>query len=100
MALTRLLVQVIRPSHTHSFLNVQFMFLSVTDGTVRGVYFRPSSTYRSKHLLLDHQPAFAILTNEALGFELGAKKVIEVRPALEADAGFSRLAFHSSPVRS
>ena len=58
-----------------------------------GGLFRPRRTYQSEHLLLDHRPAFAILTNEALGFELGAKviKVIEVRPALEADAGFSRL---------
>ena len=75
VALTRLLVQVIRPSHTHRFLDVQFMSRKRYGWYGTGGLFRPRRTYRSEHLLLDHRPAFAILCQSALDWDpLSASK--------------------------
>ena len=75
LALARLLVQVIRPSHTHRFLDVQFMFRKRYGWYGTGGLFRPRRTYRSEHLLLDHRPAFARLCQSALDWDpLSASK--------------------------
>ena len=59
-------------------------------GTVRGVYSDPVVRTNPNTYSWTTLPAFAILTNETLGFDLGAK-IVEVGSTFKANAGLSRL---------